>query len=94
MREDGELRLFMVSAREALACGDAADAERRAKAVCAIIRAERDLNEYLAAAPAPSAGDNDEALRADIRRRLIRIAEAEHNRRFFEDDEQQGERTP
>lgn len=80
MRRDDELQGLLASARAALAGGDAADAERRAKAITAIVRAERDVAEFLATPPAASTEENEEALRAEIRSRLRRIAEAEHGR--------------
>jgi len=43
------LRRLLDDAHAALAAGDASDAERRAKAASALLRAERDLAEYVAA---------------------------------------------
>lgn len=40
------LRALLDSAHEALLAGDAPDAERRARAVSAIVRAERDVAEH------------------------------------------------
>ena len=63
--------------RQALADGNAAEAERGARAVSAIVRAERDVAEFEAAArPAPE--EDAEIIRAELRSRFRRLAEAEH----------------
>jgi hypothetical protein len=72
------LRELLNTIRESLAKGDAAEAERRARAVSAIVRAERDVAEFAAAArPAPEEEDA-ETIRAELRSRFRRLAEAEH----------------
>jgi hypothetical protein len=59
--------------------GQAVEAERRAMAVSALVRAERDLAE-LEAAPQPlSAEDDEDSRRAELRRRLARFVEAERS---------------
>lgn len=55
---------------------DAGEAERTAKAVTALIRAERDLAEFIAAAPQSPECDAD-AIRAELRSRFRRLVEAE-----------------
>jgi len=70
------LRRLLDDAHAALETGDAADAERRAKAVSALIRAETELAAYASASAAPE--EDEEAIRAEIRRRVARfIAAAE-----------------
>jgi hypothetical protein len=70
------LRELLADARAALAAGDAQEVERRARAISALVRAERDVAE-LAAAHEPSSEEDDEALRAELRRRLDRFVEAD-----------------
>jgi hypothetical protein len=72
------LRRLLDDAHAALAGGDAGEAEQRAKAVSALLRAERDLAEYMTA-QGPSAEEDDEALRAEIRSRIARFVEAERS---------------
>lgn len=72
----GTFRAMLSEAGVALARGDAAEAERRAKAVSALIRAERDVAEFLAAERAKSPEENEEARRAELRRRLSRFVES------------------
>jgi hypothetical protein len=69
------LRRLLDDAHAALAAGDAPDAERRAKAVSALVRAEGELAAYLTA-QAPSLEEDDEALRAEIRSRIARFVAA------------------
>jgi hypothetical protein len=68
------LRRLLDDAHTALADGDAADAERRAKAVSALIRAESELTAYAAAHAAPE--EDEEAIRAEIRSRVARFVAA------------------
>lgn len=70
------LRRLLDGAHAALAAGDAGEAEHRAKAVSALLRAERDLAEY-EASRAASPEDDDEALRAEIRSRIARFVDAD-----------------
>ena len=55
---------------------DAGEAERWAKAVSALVRAERDVAEFIAAAPR-SPDEDAEAIRAELRSRFRRFIEAE-----------------
>lgn len=71
------LRRLLDEAHEALAGGEAADAERRAKAVSALVRAERDVAEFLAT-EAGDAEDDAEAQRAELLGRITRLIEADH----------------
>lgn len=71
------LRRLLDEAHEALAGGEAVDAERRAKAVSALVRAERDVAEFYAAAAADTE-DDAEAQRAELLSRITRLIEAEH----------------
>jgi hypothetical protein len=72
-----ELRRLLEEARAALAGGEPADAERLAKAVSALVRAERDVAEFLAA-QAPDTEDDAEAQRAELLGRITRLIEADH----------------
>ena len=63
------LQKSLTEAGAALTSGDAADAERRAKAITALVRAERDVAEFATAAT--SLENDDEELCADLRRRLV-----------------------
>jgi hypothetical protein len=60
----------------ALADSDAAEAERRAKAVSALVRATRDVAE-LEAATGASSWEDEEAKRAELRRRIAVFAQAD-----------------
>lgn len=75
--DEAAFRTFLDEARAALAQGDPSEAERRAKAISAIARAERDVAELLAAARRQPPEENDEYYRAELRRRLARFVEAE-----------------
>jgi alkanesulfonate monooxygenase SsuD/methylene tetrahydromethanopterin reductase-like flavin-dependent oxidoreductase (luciferase family) len=67
---------LLASAEEALAEGDAASGERIAKAVSALVRAERDVAEFLAAQDAQTEED-DEAIRAELLSRIRQLVDAE-----------------
>lgn len=69
------LRRLMDEALAAFADGDAAEAERRAKAVTALARAEKEVAE-LEAAQAGAQGDDEESRRAELRRRIARFVDA------------------
>ena len=71
------LRTLLDEAHGALAGGDASDAERRAKAVSALVRAERDLADF-AAAEAANADTDEQAQRAELLGRITRLIEADH----------------
>ena len=69
------LQKSLTEAGRALTGGDAADAERRARAITALVRAERDVAEFATAATGLE--NDDEELCADLLRRLVRYAEAD-----------------
>lgn len=69
-------RALLDMACQELAGGDAAGAERRARAVSAIVRAEQDVAAFIAAATqAPE--EDAETIRAELRRRFRRLVEAD-----------------
>jgi hypothetical protein len=70
-------RSMLNGAAGALIGGDAADGERRAKAVSAIVKAERDVAEFLVEQRTAAWEDDDEACRAELRRRLSLFADAD-----------------
>lgn len=72
------LRSLLDGAEAALNGGDPQAAERIAKAVSAVVRAERDLAAFLAAQHAQIPED-DEALRTEIRSRIRRLVEAQNS---------------
>jgi hypothetical protein len=57
---------------------DAGAAERSARAVSALIRAERDLAEFIAASAPRSPEEDADTIRAELRSRFRRLVEAEH----------------
>lgn len=69
------LQKSLVAASQALTGGDAADAERRARAITALVRAERDVAQF--AATSSITENDDEDLCADLRRRLVEFAQAD-----------------
>jgi hypothetical protein len=71
------MRTLLDAAGALLGRGEAGDAERQAKAVTALVRAERDVAEFTAIQDAHRAEHDDEALRAELRRRLALFAEAD-----------------
>lgn len=73
----GTLRALLSEAHDRLRAGEPAEAERHAKAVSAIVRAERDVAEYLAALEAERPEEDEDELLAEIMRRLDRIADAD-----------------
>lgn len=70
------LRTALDAARDMLCASRAPEAERLARAVTALVRAERDLAE-LAAATGHSTEEDDEAMRAELRRRFDRFLVAD-----------------
>lgn len=76
MNSAAALRRSLGEAHSALANGEAVDAERRAKAVTALVRAERDVCELLAA-EGDETEDNAEAQRAELLGRIARLVEAD-----------------
>lgn len=77
MTNAAAFRAFLNEAHAALNGGDAQDAERRARAVSALVRAERDVAEYLSEFRATSENDDEEAMRAELQRRLAAFADAD-----------------
>lgn len=73
----GTMRALLNEAHERLRLGEPAEAERHAKAVSALVRAERDVAEYLVAQEAERPEADEDELLAEILRRLDRLAEAE-----------------
>jgi hypothetical protein len=69
------LREQLAAARAQLVAGGAADAERQARAISALVRAERDVAELIVAGTGAQE-DNEEELRAELRRRVARFVEA------------------
>jgi hypothetical protein len=70
-------RAMLDEAKAALRAGDASDAERRAKAVSALVRAERDVAEFVAQFAAATTGEDEETRRAELRRRIAQFIVAE-----------------
>jgi hypothetical protein len=68
------LRQLLDRAQATLMHGDALEVERGAKAISALIRAERELAEFARALPPE---DDEEARRAELRRRLALFVEAD-----------------
>lgn len=64
------LRRIIDAALAQLVAGEAAEAERSAKAVSALVRAERELAELEAAGAAQTDDEDTEAASAELRRRL------------------------
>lgn len=77
MSNAAAFRASLDKAHAALNGGDAQDAERRARAVSALVRAERDVAEYLSEFRATSENDDEEAIRAEVQRRLAAFADAD-----------------
>lgn len=75
MRTAEALRAMLDQAHAALKDGEAANAEKRAKAVTAIVRAERDVAEFLAETAATTLEEDEEHLRAELRSRLRRLVD-------------------
>lgn len=71
------LRALLNEARHKLRDGEPAEAERCAKAVSALVRAERDVAEYAAAMAAQRPDEDEESLRAELLGRLHRLVAAD-----------------
>jgi hypothetical protein len=71
------LRAFLEQGQSVLAGTDPADAERHAKAISALVRAERDVRELLNESQAAAMEDDEEACRLELQRRLALFADAE-----------------
>jgi hypothetical protein len=63
--------------RAELAGGDAQEVERRMKAVSALVRAERDVADFLATSYAQSPEEDEQLRRAELRRRIALFVEAD-----------------
>lgn len=70
------LRATLAEAEAALTAGDTLQAERQAKAVIALVRAARDVAELEAFGRDQPPEQDEEALRAELRRRVARFVEA------------------
>lgn len=70
------LRRIIDVALAQLVSGEAAEAERSAKAVSALVRAERELAELETAGAAQTDDENTEAASAELRRRLALYVDA------------------
>jgi hypothetical protein len=68
------LQAALSRARDTLLHGDPVEAERSAKALSALVKAEREVAEFFAAAQPE---EDDEATRAELRRRLAAFVEAD-----------------
>ncbi len=76
MADADALRARLAEAHQALAEGDAADAERRAKALRELMRTERELTEFLLFREANNSDRNAEAVRDDVLGRITRLIAA------------------
>jgi hypothetical protein len=74
MTNEAAYRGYLEKVHAALDKGDAADGERLAKAVTALVRAERDVAEYLR--EAASEDDDPDAIRAELQSRFARFIDA------------------
>ena len=70
------LQAALLETRAALAGGETQDAERRAKAVSAFAKAIRDAAELAEYARTMPPEEDAEAIRAELRRRIARYADA------------------
>ena len=71
------LRDALRGALKSLTDGDTAEAERRAKAISALVKAEQELAAFEAATSARSEDQNDDAFLNELHSRLDRLARAE-----------------
>ena len=76
MSTDAAFRGYLDKVHAALSGGDPNEGERLAKAVTALVRAERDVAEYLRDVSAGAEYDDPDAIRAEVLRRLARLADA------------------
>ncbi|MEQ1817349.1 MAG: hypothetical protein ABL871_01970 [Terricaulis sp.] len=63
-------RSYLDAAHAALNGGEAVDCERLAKAISVLVRAERDVAGYLSELRTASENDDEDAVLAELRRRL------------------------
>ena len=75
MADTDALRIFLDDAHDIMRGGDAAEAERHAKAVSAVIKAERELAEFHAAQD-QTQGEDADAIRAELLGELYRLVAA------------------
>ena len=71
MSNEAAFRAYLDQVHAALNGGDATDGERLAKAVSALVRAERDVAEYLR--EAATEHDDPDAIRTELLRRFARF---------------------
>lgn len=71
------LRQALNQAELTLAEGEPGEAERRAKAVSALVKAARETVEFENAVKVENTDEDVEALRAELRRRIARYVEAD-----------------
>ncbi|MEQ1810684.1 MAG: hypothetical protein ABL889_12205 [Terricaulis sp.] len=76
MNTAAAFRTYLNAAHAALNGGEAVDCERLAKAISLLIRAERDVAEYLSECRTASENDDEDAIRAELERRLAIFAAA------------------
>lgn len=75
MADTDALRTFLGDAHDILRSGDAVEAERHARAVSALIKAERELAEFRAARD-QNQGDDADTIRAELLGELYRLVAA------------------
>ena len=73
---EADFAAMLADAVDALKAGEAADAERRAKAISALVRANRDVAEFVNEERTKAPETDEEELRAELRRRLARYVDA------------------
>jgi hypothetical protein len=73
----GRLQAALEEAYAALRDGDAAAAERAGKAVCALVRALREVETLAQIERGRQPEEDEEELRADLERRIARFIEAD-----------------
>lgn len=76
MADAEALRARLIEAHQALADGDAVDAQRRASALRELMRAEREMTEFLLFQEANNSSRDAEAVRDDILGRIARLVAA------------------
>jgi hypothetical protein len=76
MADADVLRARLAEAHAALADGDATDAERRARALRELLRAEKEVTEFLMFQEANNRDRSAEAVRDDVLSRIARLIAA------------------
>lgn len=82
MNTAAAFRAYLDAAHAALNGGEAVDCERLAKAIVGLVRAERDVAEFLSECRTADENDDEDAICAELERRLDLFAgavEAEHS---------------